>query len=120
MRIEIPGVDAEKGLELYDDEEDIYLIVLRSYAANTTTTLDKIRNVSAETLADYTACVHGVKGTSATIGAEETRKAAAKMEVLAKAGDLSGVLAENDAFLKQADKLVADIKSWLEKNDADA
>ena len=119
MAIKIPGVDVEKGLALYDDEEDIYLIVLRSYATNAPSVLDKLRSVSAETLADYATSIHGVKGTSATIGAEELNKTAAKLEAMAKAGDLSGILAENEAFLKQADTLVANIKSWLDENDPD-
>ena len=117
MKIDIPGIDSEKGLDLYDDDLDIYLTVLRSYAANTPTVIDRLRKVSAETLKDYAANAHGVKGTSANIGAEETRKTALKMETLAKAGDLQGVLAHNEAFLKEADTLVANIQNWLREND---
>ena len=118
MTINIPGVDAEKGLDLYDDDFDIYLSVLRSYLSNTPSALDKLRNVSAETLQDYAISVHGVKGTSTTIGAEETRKVAYKLEEMAKAGNLTGVLAGNEAFIKQVENLLAGIKSWLEKYDA--
>ena len=118
MDLTIPGVDAEKGLDLYDGEMDIYVAVLRSYLTNTPAVLDRLRNVSADTLPDYIVGVHGVKGTSTTIGAEETRKAALKLELMAKAGDLSGVLAENNAFLKQADKLIDDIRRWLEQFEA--
>ena len=117
MTVQIPGVDTEKGLDLYDDEMDIYLTVLRSYIANTPAALDKLRSVSAETLADYFAVIHGVKGTSASIGAEELRKTAAGLEAMARAGDLSGVLAGNQAFLKQADALMDSIKAWLKEND---
>ena len=117
MKIDIPGIDAEKGLDLYDDDIDIYLTVLRSYAANTPLVLDRLRKVTAETLNDYTANAHGVKGTSANLGAEEIRMTALKMENLAKAGDLQGVLANNDAFLKEADALVANIQNWLKEND---
>ena len=120
MKLNIPGIDAEKGLDLYDDEFDIYLTVLRSYAANTPAVLDKLRKVSAETLPDYAVTVHGVKGTSANIGAEETRKTALKMETLAKAGDLSGILANNEEFLKDADKLIENINLWLKEFDAKA
>ena len=118
MTIKIPGVDTEKGLELYDDDLDIYVSVLRSYASNTPAALDKLRNVSAETLSDYAATVHGVKGISANIGAEEAKKAAAKLEEMAKNGDLPGVLAQNEAFLKQMDDLVSGIRNWLKEFDA--
>ena len=116
MAIQIPGVDIEKGLALYDEDEDLYVIVLSSYAKNTPAVLDRLRSVSAETLAEYAANVHGVKGTSTAIGAEELRKNALKLEMMAKAGDLAGVLAENDAFLNQADTLVRDVQAWLESN----
>ena len=118
MAMKIPGVDLEKGLDLYDDEFDLYLTVLRSYISNTPAALDRLRNVSAETLPDYAAAIHGVKGTSANIGAEETRKTALKLETAAKAGDLAAVLAENKAFLSHADALMDGLKKWLEEYDA--
>ena len=118
MTVQIPGIDAEKGLDLYDDDMEIYLSVLHSYISNTPAVLDKLRTVSAETLQDYFAGVHGVKGTSASIGAEDLRNTAAKLEAMARAGDLSGVLAQNDAFIKYAATIVDNIKSWLAKYDA--
>ena len=118
LTIKIPGLDAEKGLDLFEDDVELYLIVLRSYADNTPPVLDKIRNVSAETLADYAIAVHGIKGTSTTIGAEEIRITAGKLEDLARAGDLNGVLAINDSFLKQTDDLINSIQSWFKQHDA--
>jgi CheY-like chemotaxis protein len=114
-RIEIPGVDAEKGLSYYEGERDIYLIALRSYANNTPAVLDKIRTVSAETLADYAVLVHGLKGTSSFIGAEKTREAAAELEAMAKNGDLTGVLAKNEDFIEYAGNVAAGIEDWLKK-----
>ena len=116
MTIKIPGVDAKKGLDLYDGELDLYLTVLRSYADNIPVVLDKLRKVTAETLPNYADTVHGIKGASATIAAEEISNAAMKLENMAMAGDLSGVLAENDFFLKRADCLLKDIQKWLEQN----
>jgi chemotaxis protein histidine kinase CheA len=118
MKIEIFGIDAEKGLDLYDDDIDLYLIVLRSYALNTPAVLDKLCKVSAETLPDYAAAVHGIKGTSASVGAEKIRETGAKLEALAKVGDLSGILAHNETFLKEARALIDNIKSWLEQYDS--
>lgn len=120
MKIQIPGIDIEKGLDLYDDEEDIYLQVLRSYASNTPAVINKLRNVSAETLSaetlpDYAAAVHGIKGTSANIGAEVLREKAKHLEALAKAGDLSGVLSLNADLIKTADALLAGIQNWLKQ-----
>lgn len=116
MAIQIPGIDIEKGLDLYDDDEDIYLQVLESYASNTPAVIEKLKAVSAETLSDYAAIVHGIKGTSANIGAETVREKAKQLETLAKAGDLNGVLAMNDDFIKIANQLLNDIKNWLKNN----
>ena len=118
LTINIPGVNAESGLELCDGDSTIYLNSLRLYVANMPATLEKMRNVSAETLRDYAVFVHGAKGISEYIGAEEARKTAKQLAAMAKAGDLAGVLAQNEAFIKYAGNLIEDIRNWLKKNNA--
>jgi HPt (histidine-containing phosphotransfer) domain-containing protein len=118
MKIDIPGVDEERIIELYDGDFEIYLPVLRSYLSVIPDTLDEISHVSAETLQDYTIKVHGVKSTSDSIGAEEARKMALELEMLAKAGDLSAVQAKNEAFIQYARTLLGNIQSWLAQLDA--
>jgi len=117
LEINIPGVDTKAGLSLYDDDMEIYLPTLRSYVAYTTDVLEKLKNVSEETLPDYIINVHGLKGTSASIGAEIVRESALNLEKLAKAGDLQGVMERNDRFIKGTESIVANIKKWLEKHD---
>jgi CheY-like chemotaxis protein len=114
--INIPGVDTEKGLSLYGGELDIYLPALRSYVSNTPDILNKLRTVSEEELPDYAISVHGLKGGSAGIGAEIIKDTASNLEKLAKAGDLQGILARNDRFIKGTENIVANIKAWLEKH----
>jgi len=118
IEIKIPGIDTKKGLSLYADEADIYLPLLRSYAANTPQTLEKLRSVSAENLSDYVIAVHGLKGTSAGIGAEDVRAAAMELENLSRAGDLQGVLAKNGKLIADAQAVVANVKTWLQQYDA--
>jgi len=72
--------------------------------------------VTEKSLPDYAIDAHTVKGSSASIGAKMLRASALKMELLAKSGDLSGVLNENEAFIKEAETLVADILNWLERD----
>jgi CheY-like chemotaxis protein len=117
MKIEIAGVDESKIMELYDGDMDIFLPVLRSYLSVIPASLEKMRAVSAETLESYKISVHGVKSTSESIGTMDARKMAAELEALAKAGDLSGVLAKNDALLRHVDKLLGNIRIWLERLD---
>jgi HPt (histidine-containing phosphotransfer) domain-containing protein len=115
--INIPGVDSEKGLALYAGDTKVYLPMLRSYIANTPGVLDKLRNVSVETLPAYVISVHGLKGTSAGIGAEKIREAAMELEAISRTGDLQGVLKLNGDLIANAEIVVANVKEWLEKND---
>jgi len=118
MKIEIPGLDIQKGLELYDDDEELYAIVLRSYVNNTPSVLDRLRNVTAENLEEYSVNVHGIKGTSITIAADEIQQDALNLELMAKEGNLSGVLEVNNSFIEKVETLVSEIKIWLDANDA--
>jgi CheY-like chemotaxis protein len=116
--INITGVDTKLGLSLYGDDLDIYLPALYSYISNTPDILNKLKIVSKETLPEYIINVHGLKGSSASIGAELVKETAANLEMLARAGDLQGILARNERLIKGTENIVANIKAWLEKNDA--
>jgi len=116
--IEILGVDTKKGLSLYAGETDIYLPLLRSYVNNTPGTLEKLRAVSAENLSDYVISVHGLKGTSAGIGAEEVREQAWELEQLSRAGNLKSVLEKNGNLIADAEAIVANVKEWLAQYDS--
>jgi len=118
MDLKISGINADSGLELCDGSEEIYIRSLRLYVSNMPGYLEKIKNVSKETLYDYAINVHGVKSISEYIGAEETKKKAKELELMAKGGDLAGVLAANEAFLQNARNLVDKVREWLEKNAA--
>jgi HPt (histidine-containing phosphotransfer) domain-containing protein len=115
--IKIPGVDSEKGLSLYAGDTKVYVPMLRSYIANTPGVLEKLRNVTAETLPAYVISVHGLKGTSAGIGAEKIREAAMELEAISRTGDLQGVLKLNGDLIANAEIVVANAKEWLAQHD---
>jgi len=117
IEINIPGVDTKKGLSLYGGETDIYLPLLHSYVSNTPVTLSKIKSVTKENLHEYVIAVHGLKGTSAGIGAKEIQESAMELETISRAGDLDGVLSKNDKLIKDTEIVVANIKSWLTQYD---
>jgi hypothetical protein len=116
MTIEISGLNVTNGLDLCDGDMNIYLRFLRLYVSTMPAALGKLQNVSQETINDYLVSVHGVKGISQTIGADEVVKNGKELEAMAKAGDLAGILGKNDAFIKQAEVLVENIQSWLKNN----
>lgn len=115
----IPGVDIDAGLELYGGEMDIFITVLNSFAENTPTIIDKLRNVSMESLPDYLINIHGLKSVSATIAATEINEKAKALEMMAKEGNLSGVLAENSELLNNTENLINTITNWLKTANTD-
>jgi len=114
MPIEIPGIETETGLNLYDGDVEMYKTILRLFVSRIPAVLDSISIVSSETLPDYRNKIHALKGSGGSIGAKEIMDAARKLEMMAKNNDLAGVLAENDAFLEKTRVLVDDIRNWLE------
>ena len=116
--IPLPGIHEEKALSLYGYDLELYLPVLRSYAANTPAVIDNLRHVTEETLSAYATNVHGLKGASGSIGAEEVRSRAEHLEAAAKAGNLAEVLAGNEILLKESGALVAAIQLWLHGENA--
>jgi len=115
MAIGIPGIDEGNFNDLMDGDEGLYASVLRAYIKNTPAVLNKLNNVSSETLTDYAITVHGFKGACANICAEEARKMAYSLEQKSRAGDLAGVLAENEPFLKYIEDLTINLQDWLQK-----
>ena len=111
---EIPGINMAAGFTLYGGEMDIYIAVMESFAANTPAVIDKLRDVTKETLPEYAINIHGLKSISATIAAQDISERARKLELMAEAGDLAGVLAENGKLLEDTEILVNDLKNWLE------
>jgi len=118
ITINIPGVDTKRGITLYGGDTRIYLPLLRSYVSSTPGILEKLGTVTRETLSEYVIAVHGLKGTSANIGAEAIREAASDLEKKSRAGDIEGVLAQNNKLIKDTEVVVANIKAWLEQYDS--
>ncbi|MDR0312506.1 MAG: Hpt domain-containing protein [Treponema sp.] len=113
--IVIPGVDAELGCTLCGGELDIFVSALWSFVINIPVTIEKLRTVSEETLSQYLTIVHGLKGSCASIGAEDVRKKAYDLEMKSKAGNLDAVLTLNKALIEEVEHLIKDIQAWFNK-----
>ena len=112
--VEIPGVNANLGLSLYDGDMEMFVDILSSFAESIPSELDKLRNVSESGLSAYAVDAHTIKGSASSIGAKDLTEKAKKLEFAAKDGDLSVVLAENEGFIKDTETLIADILTFLE------
>jgi CheY-like chemotaxis protein len=114
--IEIAGIDAQRGLYLFDGDREMYIDFLRSYTDFIPAEIDKLRVVSEQSLPSFAIDVHTVKGASAGIGADVLAGHAKRLELMAKAGDLQGVISEKDKFIQDAESLIHSIEEWLSKN----
>jgi HPt (histidine-containing phosphotransfer) domain-containing protein len=75
--------------------------------------LAKLLDCADEGLSDYAIIVHGIKSSSRSIGARMIGDEAEALEHSAKAGDISFVRLNNDAFIQAAQKLIADLSVML-------
>jgi signal transduction histidine kinase/DNA-binding NarL/FixJ family response regulator len=104
---QIDGIDWVAGLERFGGDESIYLSVIQSYRANTAHLLDRIREVSEQTLPDYAITIHGIKGSSYGVEARDVGKKAEELELAAKAGNIEFVLRNNPSFIEAAEALLS-------------
>ncbi|MDR2571460.1 MAG: transporter substrate-binding domain-containing protein [Oscillospiraceae bacterium] len=115
----VPGINIEKGISRFDGDKDAYLYILRSYAKNTLPLLESTKKVDLGRLKNYATVMHGIKGSSGSICAEDIADLAKALENAAYAGDFEYVSAHNKNFAVTARKLIEDISKMLSEYDAD-
>jgi CheY-like chemotaxis protein len=114
--MEIDGIDKATALENFGGDEEILADVLRSYTESTRPLLAKLEEyLAAKNLKDYAIVVHGIKGSSYGVCAQETGDAAKVLEFAAKAEDLAAVTAGHPGFRKTAETLLTNIDNALGK-----
>jgi CheY-like chemotaxis protein len=111
---DVKGINVKYALSLYDGDMEMLLDIMDSFTEDIPEELEKLREVSEETLRDFAINVHTIKGCAAGIGALELSEKAKHLEQMAKSKNLSGVLEEKDEFIKSAYALAKDIRAWLE------
>ena len=112
--LNIPGIDPETGLLYFDNDIELYMVILYSYVKNTPAVIDRIRIVNQGSLNDYAICVHTLKSSSRSIGANGVADMAERLEVLAKEGNLAMVMALNGGFIADVEDLLGGLSVWIE------
>jgi CheY-like chemotaxis protein len=110
--LHLKGLDYAAGVTRYMNEA-VYLQILSSYAVNTSQLLELMKGLSEETLKDYAITVHGIKGSSHGICADEAARRASELESAAKADDFVTVLANNDAFIEYMKSFLGNLSNFL-------
>ena len=118
LDISVPGINIQKGLLRFNGDIDAYLEVLRSYAKNTSSLLEKTGDAGEENQTDYAMIVHGIKGSSGSICAEEVAGLAEALEKAANAGDYEYIASNNSTLVEKTRKLISDIHSKIDEIDA--
>jgi HPt (histidine-containing phosphotransfer) domain-containing protein len=111
----IDGLDMHKGLERYNGNEGIYLKILRSYAESVGDMLEAIQVFNESDIENYRIKVHGIKGASYDIFAEQIGKDAEALEDAAKSVDIDFINMNNQPFFEAATRLITDIRNVLQE-----
>jgi len=112
--IDIEGIDDQKALSLYDQDQDILLSVIGSYLRNTPNIIKTLSEVDQTHMHVYMTAVHGLKSASEYIGATQIRTLAARLESLAKEGNLDAIQQENGTLISDVNQLLLNIQQWFE------
>ncbi|MDR0563970.1 MAG: response regulator [Azoarcus sp.] len=109
----ITEIDWQTGLNRFGGDWEGYLSIIRSYIDSTTHLIGKILNVAPETLPDYAITVHGIKGSSFGIEANNTGKKAEELEHAAKAGDFTFISQNNPIFIEHTQQLLTRLSELI-------
>ena len=112
--VSVAGIDFAQGVERYNGEA-AYLDILRSWCRHTPALLERMKNLSRENLPEYSITVHGLKGSSYGIFANDIGKMAQELEGFAKAGDFESVQAGNTDFIAMTESTLAELGALLER-----
>jgi CheY-like chemotaxis protein/HPt (histidine-containing phosphotransfer) domain-containing protein len=114
----LPGLDISEGIKRYNSEE-IYRRILTSYTKNAPAMIDTIREPNEKNLSDYVITIHGLKGASRSINAEELGNMAEELELAARVRDLQKITEKNGAFIEAVEKIIGDIRIYLDSQETE-
>jgi HPt (histidine-containing phosphotransfer) domain-containing protein len=115
VELYVVDADLDIALERFADDVGTLMRILRSFVASTPAVVEKLRAVEADTLSDYMITVHGLKGASRGICAEQIGMMAETLETAAKNNDFAYVEAHNEELLDAVSALLADLETLLAK-----
>ena len=113
----IAGINIQKGLMRFNGDKEAYLTVLRSYAKNTPPLLEAIGEFDPDSIIEYNTIVHGLKGSSSAICAEEIAGMAGVLENAAINGDYSYIAANNANLVGSIRNLITTINNVIAEID---
>lgn len=114
----IPGLDITKGIGQHSGNQENYLKVIRSFMVSTKSKLEIIENSPEKNLKQYEITIHGIKGSSRGISAEDIGNKAAELEKAAEAGNIEFINKNNPVFLQDLKALLDDLEDLFNEIDS--
>jgi signal transduction histidine kinase/HPt (histidine-containing phosphotransfer) domain-containing protein/FixJ family two-component response regulator len=113
----IDGIDLEKGINNAGGSEETYRKILNVYQNESRTLLNKLKAaVKISDAKSWTTCVHGIKSSSANIGAMGISEFAKKLEDAGRSEEWGTISSEAPLFFEQFEALLEDISFELDFN----
>jgi signal transduction histidine kinase/DNA-binding response OmpR family regulator/HPt (histidine-containing phosphotransfer) domain-containing protein len=114
----VEGIYFEKALKRFGTG-DIWLNSVRAYATSTPALLKDLGELNQETLEHFRITVHGIKGSSYAIAAEEVGRLAEDLEKAARNGDMDFIHSRKASFIRATEELIGrlkDLVEWVDEN----
>jgi HPt (histidine-containing phosphotransfer) domain-containing protein len=115
--INIEGLDVQKGIGFFAGDKDVYIQVLRSYITNTASLLEQIETIDvndANIMKNYAIIIHGIKGASRNIGAQEIGNKAEALENAARENNINFIQSNNAVFITEVKKFISAARFFID------
>lgn len=117
MNQKIEGLDWEAGCKSVNNDEELFLDVLRSYSEEGQEILDRYADFHGEDLERTVIDMHGMKSASAGIGAMEISEKFKGMELEGKIGNAEYLLENMSDCMACLKQLIEAIDAYLAENE---
>ena len=108
------GLNTDKGLMNIGFNKDAYAAILNTYYAEGVKYLDLLPNLlEAGEIQLFTTDVHGIKSSSASIGAMEVSALFKELEFAGKAGDVASINRKFNGYLDKFREILDEVKAYL-------
>lgn len=111
----MPEIDCVEGIGNIGGSLEKYNELLRSYYNEMSQIMEVLPDYAKDDLEQFRIKIHGVKGSSRNIGAEELAEEALRMEEWAKQGKQKEILTEMNPFLQRMDRVMTRVSSYLKE-----
>ena len=109
----IDGLDIRKCLEHFENDEELFVGILQTFVEVTPELIEKAVTFDEENPSEYHIAMHSIKGSCRNIVAQSLADRAERLEKSAKSGDSDYIRLNNDEFLDDLGRFIADLEKTL-------